>query len=191
MLNIPTPTLSQVYAFTITSPDLETSSAFYQKLGFKELFRSDFPFPLILISDGSIQIMLRKDPTPYIALSYYVADIEKTVADLEQNGLTFTQKPAEKDLVKRAIFHTPDGATLSLVGFTEGIPQPAGATLLNTAPSDYANTAKYTNQSLGLFGEYAFSVADLGQSIQFWEKLGFAVLHKTDAPRTWAILSDG
>ena len=63
MFEILVPKIDGISAITITSPDLEKSLSFYQKLGFKELYRADVPFPWIQITDGALLIMLRKDST--------------------------------------------------------------------------------------------------------------------------------
>src|ERR1700740_718746 len=108
MLNLPQPKLGNVTAITISTPDLEKSYEFYKKLGFTELFRSDFPFPLIQISDGALMMMLRKDPVPYIALTYYVQEMDAVVNELEAAGIVFLQKPKDSDMIKRYIFKSPD-----------------------------------------------------------------------------------
>src|ERR1041385_7782707 len=121
--NLPTPKLGDVTAITITSPDLENSLAYYQRLGFKELFRSDFPFSLIQISDGALMMMIRKDNNPYCAMTYYVKDMNKVVTELESAGIIFSQKPKDFDMIKRAIFQSPDNVTISLVSFVDGFVQ--------------------------------------------------------------------
>lgn len=47
-----TPKLGEVTAITITSPDLDKSLQYWQRLGFSELYRMDFPFPWVQITDG-------------------------------------------------------------------------------------------------------------------------------------------
>ncbi|MCW3085934.1 MAG: hypothetical protein JWP12_3300 [Bacteroidetes bacterium] len=188
---LPTSKLGDVSAITITTPDLETSLSYYQRLGFAEILRYDFPFPWIQISDGALLIMLRKDPAPYISLTYYVKDLNKVVGELEQSGISFSQKPAETDLIKRYLFQSPDGLTISLVTHVDGFEQPPGPTMLQMAQADFFNPAKYVNKTCGLFGEFAHPVKDLAQSILFWEKLGFKTLSKFEAPYSWAIISDG
>src|ERR1700752_1846821 len=158
MFDLPKPKLGNVTAITISTPDLETSFQFYQKLGFTELFRSDFPFPLIQISDGALMMMLRKDPTPYIALTYYVKDMDKVVNELEQAGVSFIQKPKETDMIRRYIFRSPDDLTISLVSYVDGFVQPAGPTMLTMPPQDYFNPEKYVNKSCGMYGELAHPV---------------------------------
>lgn len=191
MLNLPTPKLGEITAITITSPDLGQSFIYWQQLGFKEVMRSDFPFPWIQVSDGALLIMLRQDDTPYIALTYYVKDIDKVVAEVESNDIAFIQKPKTSDFVKRYLFRSPDGLNISLVNVMDGFVQPPGPTMLTMPQMDYFNPEKYVNQVCGMFGELAMPVADLEQSLAFWKKLGFNELSKMTAPYPWAIASDG
>ena len=191
MLDLPTPKLGDVTAITVTSPDLEVSLRFYQKLGFDELFRADFPFPLIQISDGALLMMLRQDPTPYLALTYYTREMETVVAEVEAAGIDFAQKPAESDFVKRYLIQSPDDLNISLVNFVDGFERPPGPTMLTMPQGDYFKPEKYINQTCGMYGELAHPVKDLEASIQFWEKLGFKVLSKFTSPYQWAIISDG
>jgi hypothetical protein len=58
MNNLTTPVLGEITAFTISTTDLEKSLACYKLLGFSELFRADWPFPWIQITDGVILILL-------------------------------------------------------------------------------------------------------------------------------------
>jgi predicted lactoylglutathione lyase len=191
MPNLPAPTLGNVYAVTITTPDLEKSLAYYQHLGFSELYRADMPFPWIQITDGALLIMLRKDPKPYIALTYYVEEIDQKVADLEAAGIAFTTKPNPSDMIKRCLMKSPDGMNVSLVTFVEGFMQPSGKTLLTMEHQNYFKPETYPNQVCGLFGELAHPVKDIDASLGFWEKLGFKVMSKMTSPYPWAILSDG
>lgn len=190
-LDIPKPKLGEITAITITSPDLDRSFTYWQRLGFNEVMRSDFPFPWIQISDGALLIMLRKDDTPYQALTYYVKDIEQVVAELESNGIEFVQKPKASDFVKKYLLQSPDGMNISLINIMEGFQQPPGPTMLTMPQQDWMNPEKYVNKTCGLFGEFAEPVADLELSIAFWAKLGFKALSKYSSPSPWAILTDG
>jgi catechol 2,3-dioxygenase-like lactoylglutathione lyase family enzyme len=189
--NVPKPKLGDVTAFTIATTDLDRSLAYYSKLGFSEVFRSDFPFPLVMISDGMIQIMLRKGEAPYLALTYYVKNMDELVKELESAGIVFAEKPKAGDPVRRHLIQTPDGLTISLVAFMEGFTQPPGPTMLQLSQEDYFNPEKYVNKACGLYGEFAQPVKDLDASIAFWEKLGFVVLSKTEGANPWSIISDG
>lgn len=190
MLNLPQPKLGDVTAITITTPDLEKSLAFYTKLGFKEVARFDFPFPWIQVSDGALLMMLRKDPVAAISLTYYVKDMDRVVKEVEAAGIKFAEK---KDMggIKRNIIISPDGLKIALVTWVETFVQPAGPTMLKMNQADYFNPEKYTNATIGMFGEFAHPVKDLDAAIAFFEKLGFAKLHVNESPYKWAILSDG
>jgi len=192
MENLPKPKLGNVTALTITSPDLDKSFQFYQKLGFSELYRMDFPFPWIQIKDGALLIMLRKYDSPYLALTYYVNDIDSIVREMEEQGISFVQRPKATDMVKRFVMQSPDGLNISLVHLPEGgFQQPSGPTMLKMPQQDYFNPEKYVNKTCGMFGELAHPVKNLQASIEFWEKLGFVPLSKFSSPYPWAILSDG
>jgi [ribosomal protein S5]-alanine N-acetyltransferase len=191
MQNPPTPLLGEITALTIATPDLEESLTFYRKLGFSEVMRADWPFPWIQVSDGVLLIMLRKDAKPYLALSYYVKNIDKVTADLAKKGVEFTQKPKKGDMLKRYLLKSPDGLNISLVSMVEGFKQPKGPGMLEMDPKNYVKPEKYVNKTIGLFGELAHPVADLEKSIAFWELLGFKAVSKFAAPYPWAIVSDG
>lgn len=191
MFNLPTPKLGDITAITITAPDLDKSLAYYQRLGFAQVMRADFPFPWIHISDGALLIMLRKSDTPYIALTYYAKDIATSVQAVEAAGISFTETPAATDMVKKYVFQSPDGLNISLVNIMDGFQRPPGPTMLTMPQEDYFNPEKYVNKTTGLYGEFAQPVKDLEQSIAFWESIGFIILSKTPGVQPWAILSDG
>ena len=191
MTCLPKPILGEITALTITSPDLGKSLAYYQKLGFSEVFRADWPFPWIQVSDGVLLIMLRQDPKPYIALTYYVKDIDTVVAGLTKKGIEFAQKAKKTDMLKRYLIKSPDGLNISLVNIVDGFYQPAGPGMLNMAPVDYFKPEKYVNKTCGLLSELAHPVTDLEKSLDFWKLLGFSAISKFISPYPWAIISDG
>ncbi|HYG52883.1 MAG TPA: VOC family protein [Flavobacteriales bacterium] len=190
MLNLPQPKLGHVTTITITTPDLDKSFAFYTKLGFNEVGRYDFPFPWIQISDGALLIMLRKDTTPAISLTYYVKDMDSVVTEVENTGITFAEKKNMGGIM-RNVAVSPDGLKIALVTHVDGFNQPSGPTMLKMPHQDYFNPAKYPNATIGMFGEFAHPVQNLDTAIAFFEKLGFAKLYVNESPYRWAILSDG
>jgi len=183
--------LGQVACVYITTPDLDSSVAVYEKLGFPKVASNTFPVPWAQVSDGSLLIMMRKDATPYIGLTYYTSDVEKLVAQLEQDGVVFSQKPKEGDAIQRYYFKTPDGFNVMLANNLGGFSQPKGPTMVSMNQADYMSPDKYPNKQCGAFGEFCHAVADLDKSIAFWQKLGFTVKSKMTAPYPWAIMTDG
>lgn len=188
---LPKPKISDIFAITITSPDLDQSVKFYERLGFKEIFRSAFPFPFVQVSDGALLIMLRKDAKPYIALSYYAKDPDKTAALLEKEGITFLQKPKQTDFAKKYLLQSPDGLNISIVTYVDTFKKPKGPSMLMMKQEDYFNPDKYVNKACGMPGEFAHPVKDLKKSITWWKKLGFEVLSEFESPYSWAIIADG
>src|SRR5689334_19467052 len=130
MFTIPQTKIGEHYAINITTKDLEQSFAFYQTLGFQEIFRYDFPFPFMFITDGTINIMLRKDEQPYIALSYYVPNVKDKVTELEAEGIQFTALSSPLDMIQRYRSTSPDGLNLTLVTYVDSFVKPTGPTML-------------------------------------------------------------
>jgi catechol 2,3-dioxygenase-like lactoylglutathione lyase family enzyme len=189
MFTIPQTKIGEHCAINITTRDIDASFGFWQKFGFTLLFRYDFPF--MFITDGTVNIMLRKDEQPYIALSYYVPNVKDKVTELEAEGIQFTPLSDPHEMVQRFRSTSPDGINLTLVTAVPNLEKPKGKTMLTMDQSDYMNPEKYDNKTIGMFGEYAHTVKDLEASIEYWDKLGFKVLSKHAVPYPWAILSDG
>jgi predicted lactoylglutathione lyase len=190
-LKLPKPKIGDVYALTISTKDISTSVKFYQQLGFKEISRSDCPFPFSELTDGALLIMLREDKKPYIALTYYVKNPAVIVKELEEQGIKFVQKPVNGDFIQKYLLQSPDGLNISIVANPGLFRQPKGPSMLHMRQADYIRPDKYVNKYCGMFGEFAHPVADLQLSVSFWEKLGFTVLSEITSPYPWAIMSDG
>ena len=183
--------LGEVASIYVTSTDLDSSIALYEKIGFPKISSNVMPVPWALVSDGSLLIMMRKDSIKYVGLTYFVKDIENTVAQLEKNGIKFIQKAKEEDLIKRYFFRSPDGLNIMLASNVGLFKQPTGTTMLNMNPIARQSEDQYPNKQCGVFGEFSHPVADLDTSIEYWKKLGFQVTTRMTQPYPWAILSDG
>ncbi len=98
MFNFPTAKPGDVTAITITSADLEKSLQYYKQLGFAELFRADFPFSWIQISDGALLIMLRRVfPNP--PLLFFASDMKAKIEKLKNEGLNYFSESGESSIV--------------------------------------------------------------------------------------------
>ena len=183
--------LGDVACVYIATQNLDSSLAVYEKLGFSKTGSNDFPAPWVQVCDGSLIIMMRKDAAPYIGLTYYVADVEKVVAQLEKDSIVFTQKPKAGDMIKRYYFKSPDGFNIMLSSNLGGFKQPTGTTLLTMKPEDYNLPEKYPNKQCGAFGEFAQPVKDINVSLLFWKKLGFKTNMTMKEPYPYTIISDG
>jgi len=183
--------LGDVATISMTSTNLDSSLAVYAKLGFSKIAANDYPFHWAQVSDGSLLITLRNDAVAAISLSYFADDLDKVIAQLEKNGVSFFQRPKEGDPLRRYLIKSPDGLTIAVSSNIGGFKQPTGTTLLNMKPGDFNDPSKYPNPQCGAFGEFAQPVADLATSIAFWAKLGFTVKSQMKTPYPFAILTDG
>ncbi len=185
------PMLGDVVVINMTTPDFEVSSAFYKRLGFSELMRSDFPFPVMFLSDGAVMILMRKMDHPFIGLTYFVYDLDPVLAELAQRGVETEELAAPSKVMRRIRIVAPDNHNISLVTHLPGIEQPQGNTMLSTPPADCTKPELYTNQAIGMFGEFSHCVKDLELALEFWQKLGFFIMSKNTSPYPWAIIADG
>ncbi len=106
--------LGETASVYVTTTNLDSSVAVYQKLGFQKIASNDYPAPWAQVSDGSLLITMRKDATPYIGLTYYSSNVEQIVGQLEQEGIVFCLKPKEGDPIKRYYIKSPDGFMIVL-----------------------------------------------------------------------------
>ena len=183
--------LGDVACVYVTTANIDSSFAVYEKLGFEKTLYSDFPFRWALLSDGSLLIMMRQDPKPYIGLTYYSANVDDVAGKLEKEGIEFVQKPKAGDVMKRYYIKTPDGFNIVLTNNAGGFKPPTGITLLTMKPTDFNSADKYPNKLVGAFGEFAQPVTDIQASVNFWKKLGFKVSAEMKVPYPHAILTDG
>lgn len=195
-LSLPAHSISQsalgdVGCIYITSTDLDSSEVQFGKLGFKKIASNSFPVPWIQLTDGNLLLMVRKDPQPYVGLTYYSSDVEAAANKLEKQGFQFIQKPNEGDAIKRYQLRSPDGINITIASNIGGFTQPQISNMLTMKPEDLHSEEKYINKQCGVFGEFAQPVSDLTGSIDYWKKLGFEVKSKMDAPYPIAIMSDG
>jgi hypothetical protein len=183
--------LGDVACVYVTTANLDSSIALYEKMGFPKVNSNTIPVPWAQVSDGSLLIMMRQDNSPYIGLTYYANDVDEKASQLENAGIVFARKPKEGDPIKRYYIKTPDGFTIIMSNNLGGFKQPIGRTMLDMKPAEFQSADKYPNKLCGAFGEFCHPVKDLDASIAFWKQLGFEVKTKMTEPYPWAIVTDG
>ena len=183
--------LGEVASIYITTGNLDSSLAVYEKLGFTKIGSNTFPAPWVQVSDGSILITMRKDNITYIGLTYYAADVEKITEQLEKDSIVFAQKPKAGDAIKRYYIESPDDFNIVLSNNPGGFEQPKGLTMLSMKTTDFNSADKYPNKQCGVFGEFAQPVTNIIKSVAFWKKLGFKASAEMKEPYPHVILSDG
>ena len=84
---------------------------------------------------------------------------------------------------------SPDGLTISIVSFVDGLLQPLAYDAHNAA-EDYMKPERYVNKTCGMFGEFAHPVKNLDASISFWENWDLKLFPNSVHP-TLGVASDG
>lgn len=182
-------TLGAVQVLLMHTPNLHTSITFYKKLGFEELMFAEWPNKWIMITDGTIQILLMENPLPNFAITYFVTDVAEAVTLLEQNGL-ICNNVADLGLLHSYELTSVEGVKVWLANKPEGYYRPSKPTLLHFPQADFFNPDLYPNKKCGIFGEVAIPVLSLDKSIHFWQALGYKVVSHFTHPYPWAILYD-
>ncbi len=161
---------------SISVKNLKESLPFYRKLGFQWVSgRQEGEHPWVLLSDGTVHIVLSQNPFPSPALTYFAADMEERVRFLQQAGIPFNDLTRREGKLVHAVLQDPNQVGITLIPFdTRDIPRPKGASL----------------SRCGNFGELSIPTGDLASTLAFWKKLGFRVTFRSDDPYPWAILSD-
>jgi len=155
--------LGKSVEIAITVEDSAVAVAFYERLGFKKLADD-------AVTDGNFNLRFKTDGSPSPTLSYYDVDFD----DVRAAGIPV------KATGTVAVMNTIDGLRLSVNTESSDIPMPDGTPATRTPIS-----------KCGKLGEFAMKVSSYKKSSKFWQKLGFAELHKAEIPYTYGILSDG
>lgn len=168
--------LGDVVQISIGVPDISESVAFYEALGFYKIAANDEPWPWAQFSDGRNLILLNQDGNIYVGLNYFSTNVAQKVAQLEGLGVPFLHKQQQDGRIQTAIFGDQNGLMVGLINHEAAeMPHPTGFPLCDC----------------GKFGELAVSVADFGETAEFWQQLGFEPSHTSHEPYPWGIFSDG
>lgn len=162
---------------TYTTPDLDAGVEYWGHLNYKELKRTDEG---IYLSDGSVLLKLVKGEERSYTITYYSDDPDALAKQFRDNG-------AEVNNNRIAA----DKCDIIITNKVAGITEQNGTSFMTMAPTDYMDDSKYPNAKCGAYGEWAIPVANLEESIAWWEQLGFKAPMKMNEPYPHAIMTDG
>ena len=160
--------LGTYVSITLATQDPEQSMAFYEALDWQKISEDT-------LSDGSINLRLRKGDFSSPTLSYMGSDISAIRALFSPDKQKRKGTPATT-----AEFKDPNGLRITIDADESTNAMPAGTPTTRTPASRF-----------GKFGEFSIPTKDLPKSMNFWTKLGFEALHMAKIPYPYAILSDG
>jgi len=166
--------LGKFVEISVGVPDLAASLLFYERIGFDRLDQGWEPWPWAVLTDGSITLQLNQGtPSPPV-LGYIAGDMVERIRALEAAGLKIQQTRGGLGEL-RGVFRAPSGLEVALIEYpARRIPRFSG-----------------TFCKCGRFGELAWAVDDLEESLTFWQNLEFVKQRGNRLPYPWAVLSDG
>lgn len=145
--------------FDIGCRDMAKSVQFYQKLGFKKVVLESL---YVEITDGCIQIRLKRYSHPAIKLVYFTENLEERAQFLTQQQISFEwRKGSEEEIVCM----DPNGCKIS---FSKRSPY----------HNPFLVDQPFTNT--GSFFELSLVTNDIDKTIDFWKQLHFSVMEQTD-----------
>lgn len=145
--------------FDIGCRDMTRSVQYYQKLGFKKVVLESL---YVEITDGCIQIRLKRYSHPAIKLVYFTENLEERARYLSQQEISYEwRKGTEEEIV----CIDPNGCKIS-----------------------YSKRSPYHNPFLvnqpftdiGSFFELSLVSHDIHKTMDFWRRLHFFVIEQTD-----------
>jgi catechol 2,3-dioxygenase-like lactoylglutathione lyase family enzyme len=159
--------LGRFLEYSIATPDIQASLAFYLKLGFSPAETGEaWAHPYAVVTDGRIHLGLHQDPRPAPALTFVKPDLLRHLAVLESLGVDFEFRRLGNDVFNELGWLDPSGHLLHLV---------EARTFSPTKRSD-------TDTSLcGYFVEIALPTPQIEDSKAFWEKFGFVGMDEMGA----------
>jgi catechol 2,3-dioxygenase-like lactoylglutathione lyase family enzyme len=155
--------------FSIHTPDVLASLAFYEHLGFTQVTTGEaWSHPYAVVTDGRLGIGLHQHELPQsLLLSFVLPDLFAHLEELEGRGIEVLNRRLGSDVFNEATFVSPGGQLIRLLEARTFSPS-------DRAPGDTSR--------LGWFEEIALPVDDIKAAEQFWERLGFVPAEEGEVP---------
>jgi hypothetical protein len=160
--------IGRFHEVSVHAPDPIASLAFYERLGFAQVTTGEaFPYPYAAVGDGRLTIGLhRHELQQSPLLAFVLPDLRHEIEAIERRGIEILERRLGDDVFNEARFEVA-GQSLRLLEARTHSPPPFG-------PGE--------TSSLGWFEEVAVPVADRGQAVRDWERLGFVPAEEGDEP---------
>jgi catechol 2,3-dioxygenase-like lactoylglutathione lyase family enzyme len=160
--------LGRFLEFSIPTPDIRASLAFYERLGFSQAEVGEaWAHPYAVLTDGRLCLGLHQCDTDEASLTFVRPDLLKSMALLEQQGVEFEYRRLGNDVFNEVAWRDPSGHLLRLVEARTFSPSKRPA-------SDQS--------SCGYFREIALPTDEREAAKTFWERWGFVGIDETEGP---------
>lgn len=160
--------LGRFLEISLYAPDVVTSIAFYESLGFTPAAVGEiWQHPYAVVTDGRLFIGLHDHEFQSPSLTFVQPDLERHVASLERAGLEFAFKKVGADVFNEA-----------------GLLDPAGQMIAMLEARTFSPPERRSHETsrLGWFEQVVLPVKDLDASVSFWEGLGFVPAEESEQP---------
>jgi len=159
--------LGRFLEWSIVTPDIGASLAFYRKLGFSEAEVGEaWTHPYAVVTDGRIHLGLHQQPSFAASATFVKPQLLKHLRSLEELGLDFEFRHLANDRFNEVGWLDPSGHLIRLVEARTFSPleRPTAADSL-----------------CGYFSEVALPAASLERAKLHWERFGFVGLDDLEA----------
>jgi catechol 2,3-dioxygenase-like lactoylglutathione lyase family enzyme len=165
--------LGRFLEVSIHAPDIQASLAFYESLGFTQATVGDtWRHPYAVVTDGRLCIGLHQYRFESPALTFVHSGLANHAQALERLGIELAFSKLDDEGFHELGFVDPSGQMITLLEARTFSPPPAGDA---------------SDSRLGYFEEFGIPTADLGQSGQFWDRLGLVAFEPVRKPFTRAV----
>lgn len=160
--------LGRFLEFSIPTPDIGASLAFYERLGFSQAEVGEaWTHPYAVLTDGRLCLGLHQSDANEAVLTFVRPDLLKSMALIEQQGVAFEYLNLSNDVFNELAWRDPSGHLLRLVEARTFSPSKRPA-------SDQS--------ACGYFREIALPAHEREAAKMFWERWGFVAIDETEGP---------
>jgi hypothetical protein len=149
--------LGRFLEFSVRTPDILGSYAFYTALGFSGLDGSDaLGYRYGVVSDGRIAIGLHEAPVPDLTLTFVHSDLLEHARALRSAGFELDHARLGDEQLHELALRAPDQTRLRLV-----------------EARTFSPAGPFRPSQLGWFEELAIPTGDAARTASYYESLGF------------------
>ena len=161
--------LGRFLEFSVRTPDILESLAFYKALGFTELESGDiWPHKYVVVSDGILNIGLHDREFPAPAVTFVHHDVAKTARAMTDHGFDFNVMQLDEDAFNELGLPDRDGHQVSML----------------EARTFHAADADLDDSVCGTWFELSLPARDALRSARFWGSVTPHILEVREEPTT-------
>lgn len=160
--------LGRFLEISVHAPDVQTSLAFYESLGFVQASVGEmWPYPYAVVTDGRLFIGLHAAPLPSPSLTFVLPELMYGMDRLRAAGVEFVTQQLGSDVFNHASFLDPSAQPVKVLEARTFSPPALDRPL---------------NSTCGYFSEFGIPTRNVQAGRTFWEALGFVAMDEELQP---------